>query len=402
MQFTYQARDTSGRIREGDLTANSADDASRLLRQEGLYLLRIDEVTRASHTQDMPLFKKRISRNEIIYLTSQLAVLVDAGVPLAESLEGLAKQNENPTLQQMLTQIQKQVESGDDLSAALKRHPRHFDSTYVNLIKASEASGTLSQMLDRIATQSRSELETRQKVQGALMYPGAMFLMCIGVSIFLLIYVFPKLLPMFATKQIEIPLPTRVMMTVSDVLIHHWYWVLAACCFLTAVFAYTRKQSWGRLGLDWLWLHAPILGPMLKKVILARNLKTLAITINAGVPVLQALELTAGVSNNRLYERSWNEIGQHVTTGKQIHEALSGNKLFPATVKQMISSGEATGKLGMILEKVSLYYERETKNAIKSATTLIEPLMVFLMGGVIGTIALAMLLPIFKLSSAAH
>ncbi|MEO1999335.1 MAG: type II secretion system F family protein [Planctomycetaceae bacterium] len=402
MQFTYQARDTSGRIREGDLNASSADEASRLLRQEGLYLLRIDEATRASHIQPPTLFRRRVNRNEIIYLTSQLAVLVDAGVPLSESLEGLAKQNENPTLRTILTQIQKQVESGDDLSTALKRHPRHFDSTYVNLIKASEASGTLAQMLDRIATQSRSELETRQKVQGALLYPGVMLLMCIGVSIFLLIYVFPKLLPMFETKQIQIPLPTRVMMTVSNTLIHHWYWVLAVCFLVIAGGVYLRKQAWGRLSLDWLWLHSPILGPMLKKVILGRNLKTLAITINAGVPVLQALELTAAVSNNRLYERSWTEIAQLVTTGKQIHEALSGNDLFPATVKQMISSGEATGKLGMILEKVSQYYERETSNAIKSATTLIEPLMVFLMGGVIGTIALAMLLPIFKLSSAAH
>jgi type IV pilus assembly protein PilC len=301
-----------------------------------------------------------------------------------------------------LTQIQKQVESGDDLSTALKQHPRHFDSTYVNLIKASEASGTLAQMLDRIATQSRSELETRQKVQGALLYPGVMLLMCIGVSIFLLIYVFPKLLPMFETKQIQIPVPTRIMMTVSDILIHHWYWVLAVSFLVIAGGVYLRRQAWGRLSLDWLWIHSPVLGPMLKKVILGRNLRTLAITINAGVPVLQALELTAAVSNNRLYERSWTEIAQLVTTGKQIHEALSGNDLFPPTVQQMISSGEATGKLGMILEKVSQYYERETSNAIKSATTLIEPLMVFVMGGVIGGIALAMLLPIFKLSSAAH
>jgi len=402
MQFTYQARDTGGRIRNGELAANNVDEASRMLRQEGLYLLRIDEATRVTQAQFSKLFRRRVSRNEIIYLTSQLAVLVDAGVPLSEAIEGLAKQNENPTLKSVLTQVQKQVESGDDLSTALKRHPRHFDATYVNLIKASEASGTLAQMLDRIATQSRSELETRQKVQGALLYPGAMLLMCIGVSIFLLIYVFPKLMPMFETKQIQIPVPTLVMMTISDILIHHWYWVAIGCTLIVAGCVYVQKQTWGRLGLDWLWLHSPILGPMLKKVILGRNLKTLAITINAGVPVLQSLELTAAVSNNRLYERSWNEIGQLVTTGKQIHEALSGNVLFPSTVQQMIASGEATGKLGVILEKVSLYYERETANAIKSATTLIEPLMVFLMGGVIGSIALAMLLPIFKLSSGAH
>jgi type IV pilus assembly protein PilC len=162
---------------------------------------------------------------------------------------------------------------------------------------------------------------------------------------------------------------------------------------------FTRKQKWGRLALDWMWLHIPVLGPLLRKVAISRSLRTLAISINAGVPMLEALQLTGAVANNVLYERAWLAVAEQVTGGKQIHQALEGNRLFPPTLLQMIASGEATGRLGSVLGKVSDYFDREVATSVAAATRLIEPLMVFVMGGVIGTIALAMLLPIFKLSS---
>ena len=403
MIFTYQARDVTGRVRDGEITAASSEDATKQLRQDGMYLLSIEEANAGkSSGPKFNLFQKRVTRKDIIYFTNQLAVMIDAGVPLSDALEGLGEQHQNPVFRETIRQVQRSVTSGDDLSTGLAKFPKLFDSAYVNLVKASEASGTLAQMLDRISIQTQQEQETRSKVKGAMMYPGAMLTMCLSVSAFLLAYVFPKLTPLFKSKNMELPGPTKFLMALSESIVGFWFLYLIGIAALIVGFLYGRKQTWGRQGLDWFCLRIPVLGPMFQKVALGRSLRCLATTINAGVPVLEAIELSGGVSNNFYYEQTWRDVAEKVTTGKQIHEALEGNKLFPPTVQQMISSGEATGKLGKILNKVSDYYEREIQHAIKAATALIEPVMVFIMGGVIGTIALAMLLPIFKLSSGGH
>ncbi len=399
MQFTYQARDMTGRVCDGQLVADTATEATRQLRQEGMYLLSLDEGPPATVRTEFSLFQKRVSQTEVIYLTDQLAIMIDAGVPMAVALDGIGRQTENPTLNKILASVQKSVEGGDDLSVALSRFPKQFDSTYVNLIRASEASGTMGVMLERIATQMRTEFDTKQKIRGALAYPAAMVMLCVGVSIFLLTYVFPKLMPMFTSRSIDLPLPTKLMIVLSNALTAHWYWFVVVTVVLVGLFRYASKQTWGRKAFDWVWLNAPVVGPMLRKVIIGRTLRTLATTVNAGVPVLEAIQLSARVANNVHYEKSWMDVSEQVSAGRQIHEALEGNPLFPHTLLQMISSGESTGKLGFVLNKVSDYFEKEVANAVKAATSLIEPAMVLIMGGVIGTIALAMLLPIFKLST---
>lgn len=399
MNFTYQARDIAGQIRDGEIIAASIEEATRQLRQEGMYLLSLQERVRAAERGEITLFQKRPGRSEIVYLTNQLAVMTDAGVPLATAIEGLAKQAENPVLKQMLTSIQHGVEGGENLSTALARFPREFDQTYVNLVKASEASGLLGPMLERIASQMQAELETRQKVRAALAYPALMLVMSVGVSVFLLAYVFPKLMPMFETRALDLPTPTKVMMTLSLAITGYWPWLLVGLAAVIGGFLWGRKQPWGRKALDWFWLNVPVLGPMLRKVTISRSVRTLATTVNAGVPVLESLELCAGVSGNVYYERCWRGVAEQVAAGRQIHDSLEGNPLFPATLLQMIASGETTGQLGPVLTKVSDYFDRDVATAVKGATSLIEPVMVLVMGTVIGTIALAMLLPIFKLSS---
>jgi len=400
MRFTYQARDNTGRVKEGEINASSRDEATRQLRQEGLFLLALDEAAAGSEANaGLSVFQKKITKSDVIYLTNQLAIMIDAGVPLAGAIEGIARQCENPTLKSTLATIQKKVESGESLSAALAEFPRLFDRTYVNLVKASEASGTLGLMLDRIALQHGRELETQGKVKGALMYPACMFVMCVGVCIFLLAYVFPKLTPMFATRGLALPTPTKVMIVLSGLLTQQWYWFIAGLVLLVGFILYARTKPWGRLSIDWLWLNLPILGPVTRKVALTRSMRTLATTVNAGVPMLEALALSGGVCNNAFYESAWAQVAEQVAAGKRICEVLDGHRLFPATLVQMISSGENTGKLGQVLVKVSDYYDREVETTIKTSTSMIEPLMVAIMGGVIGIIALAMLLPIFKLST---
>lgn len=399
MQFAYSARDLSGKPRTGTVAAASVAEAAAQLRQDGLFVISLaEEKAQAVAAAASSAFRKRISRAEIIAVTSQLAVMVDAGVPLAQAIRGAGAQSANPATRDLLDRLAGHVEGGESFSVALARFPKYFDKTYANLIKASEASGTLAPMLDRLASQMQADQETRQKVFGALIYPGAMLTMCVGTSTFLLTYVFPKLTPMFSARKLDLPLPTKVLMALSGALTGYWYLFIIGLLLIIAFFAYAPRTAWGRRAFDWAWMRIPILGPMLKKVTLSRSLRTLAATVNAGVPMLESLKLSANVANNVWFEEAWTHVADQVTGGRQIHQALDGNPLFPPTVVQMIASGESTGRLGPVLTKVSDAFDREVAGAIKSATSMIEPIMVFVMGGVIGTIALAMLLPIFKLS----
>lgn len=399
MQFEYLARDVTGKMQTGIVSAETSIEAARKLRQDGLFTLSMTESRSAPRSAGPGLFARRISRSDIVYLSSQLAVMVDAGIPVASAIGGLAKQSENPSMRLMLERIQMDVEGGADFSAALAKFPRYFDGVYVNLVKAGEVSGLLGALLERIATQMRSELEQRQKVRGALMYPGIMLTMCLGACIFLLTFVLPKISPMFVARGIELPAPTRIMMAASFVLTNYWWACLLAVAAAIAFCWHARKQWWGQMAYDWVVLRLPVLGPLISKAILARTTRTFAAMLNAGVPVLDAIHLCAAVSENVFYERAWKDLADKVTTGRQIHEVLESNPLFPKTLVQMIGSGEQTGKLGMVLGRVGNYYDSEVGIAIKSATSMLEPIMVAGMGVIVGSLALAMLLPIFKLSS---
>ena len=398
MQFAYLARDAAGKLLSGSLAAETQSDAARMLRQDGLFAVSLEEA-REKLAVKIPLFGRRVSRSELVYATSQLAVMVDAGISLSSAIGGLATQTENLGFKSILEKIQQDIEGGDCLSAALAKFPKTFNGVYVNLVKAGEESGMLGTLLERLAVQMRNDLEQRSKVRGALMYPGAMFVMCMGSCVFLLTGVLPKISPMFVARGIELPTPTIVMMALSHALTVYWWACLLGFAACVGSFWYARQQWWGILAWDWTILRLPILGSLVRKSILARTTRTLSTMLNAGVPVLSAIELCAAVSENSLYEKSWRHLAGEVTTGRQLHEVLESNPLFPKTLVQMIGSGEKTGKLGMVLGRVSDYYEAEVGIATKAATSLIEPLMVAGMGVVIGGLALAMLLPIFKLSS---
>ncbi|QDT65598.1 type II secretion system F family protein [Calycomorphotria hydatis] len=397
MQFHYQTRDVTGHVLNGDVFAGDERQAIAKLRGMGLTLISIEQAEASSFLNWKP-FERRVSKSEIVYLTGQLAIMLDSGVPLATALNGLSEQSPNPKLCEIISDIASAVEGGDNFSTALARHPKQFDRTYVNLMRASEASGTMPLMLERLAEMTRAEMETRQKVVGALMYPAAMLFACIASSVFLLTYVFPKLKPMFASRSLDLPTPTLVVMTISDSLIDYWYLYSAGAALAIGLVIFGKRQQWGRRMLDACVVRLPVVGSMLRKVSISRSLRTLATTVNADVPMLDALKLSGRVSNNIWYEEAWTSVADEVMSGRQIHQALDGNSLFPATLLQMIAAGESTGKLGPVLNKVSDYYDREVHQSIKTTTSMIEPLMVLIMGALIGTIALAMLLPIFKLS----
>jgi type IV pilus assembly protein PilC len=392
MNFQYHVRDPMGNTHTGNIDAVSVEDATQLLRRDGFQVLEIEE------GGEEGLLSRRVSRNDLIYMTSQLAIMVETGITLSTALDGILDQEPNPIFRRMLRSLKEDVEGGHDFSTALARYPKYFDKTYISLVKASEATGTMGEMLDRIATYLRKESDTRGKVRAAMAYPTVMMVLATGVTIFLLTYILPKFMPLFKSRGTKLPKPTVIMMAVSDALLHYWYlWLLAIVAAVVGFF-YGRRTEAGRKILDWIKINTPIVGPMFRKVAISRSIRTLGTLLSSGVPIMEAIRLAGAVSSNHYYEQLWTKVLGEVSGGKRICEILRGNPLFPRVLVQMIAAGEDTGKLDEVLERVSTYYDREVETTLKATTSLIEPLMISVMGIVVGTIGLALMLPIFSLS----
>lgn len=393
LTFQYRARDALGNTHHGTLEAESADEASSQLRRDGFAVQELEEVEAADFS-----VLSRVSRAEIMYVTSQLALMIDTGIPLSTALQGAIDQETNIKLRDILVALRNSVEAGEDFSTALARYPKLFDNTFVSLVKASESTGGLSEMLDRNAEYLRKELETRSKVRSAMAYPMVMLIMAINVTIFLLTFVLPKFAPLFQRRGVKLPKPTIVMMAISDSLTGYWPFWVAGAIALVVGFLVGKRTEKGRIAWDWVKINAPILGVVNRKVTISRGIRTLGTMLEGGVPITEAIRLTANVSGNYFYEQLWLRVLDEVTAGNCIHDSLAKSDLFPSTLLQMITAGEETGKLEKVLAKVSDFYDREVELSVKTATSLIEPIMIAGMGIVVGGIGLALLLPIFSLS----
>ncbi|MBX3414862.1 MAG: type II secretion system F family protein [Pirellulales bacterium] len=396
--FEYRARDNAGNLRQGSLEADSPEEATLRLKRDGLQVLKVTDADDAAAAAG-GLFARRITRAEIIYTTSQLAIMVETGISLTMALGSIIEQEQNPTLRHLLDDIKASIESGEDFSSALARHPKYFDTTYVALVRASESTGTLGEMLERIAQYLRKDLETRSKVKSAMAYPCVMAIAAVNVTIFLLAYIFPKFTPLFAQKKMQLPMPTVVVLAISNALTNYWYLFVAGIALAIAGVVFGRHTDLGRKIIDWIKINTPAVGTLTRKVIISRSIRTLGAMLRGGVPMLESLELCAAVSGNYYYRELWNRVASEITTGSTLQKALAGTSLLPPTLVQMISSGEETGKLGFVLDRVSNYYDHEVETAVKAVTSLIEPIMITIMGGVVGGIGMALMLPIFKLST---
>jgi type IV pilus assembly protein PilC len=393
--FAYTARDPLGKLINGSLSAGSRDEAMQSLRRDGFTVVNLDDEVDDGGGS---LFPRRVKRAELINVTTQLALMVDTGITLSAALESIAGQEENPTLKELLLELKNNVEAGEDFSTSLARYPKYFDQTYISLVKASEETGLLAEMLDRIAAYMQKEADTRARVRGAMAYPAVMATVAIGVTIFLLTFVLPKFQPLFESRGTKLPTITIVLMHTSYALMGYWYLWLLGLVALIVGFLLGKRTEPGKLALDWAKINAPIVGPVIRKVLLSRTIRTLGTMLSSGVAILDALQLASKVAGNSYFEAMWQRVIDRVTTGSQVCESLAGEPLMPATVVQMIGSGEETGKLDKVLERLSTHFDRDVDGAIKTATSLIEPLMIVVMGVVVGAIAMGLLLPIFSLS----
>lgn len=401
-QYKYQSR-SDGQITSGVISATTAVAAAEQLRGRGDQVMHLTPVSEVTHSL-LQRFKKANQRSgpsarDILNFTHQLAVMIRAGISLRAAIDGIAEQTENPRFQQILVRIKDDVEAGKPFSEALARHPKQFNVLYVNMVRASEMSGSFSQMLDRVAAYLAQQIETRSMVIGALIYPAGIATLAVCVTIFLLTFVLPRFAGIFEGKEEHLPLPTIMLMDLSTFM-QVWWWavVLAILGAIAGLVAFTRTRV-GGWWFDHLKLKVPLFRKMFRALYISRSLHTMGQLVNAGVPMLETLKITGDIAGSRLYQRLWGTVHASVEQGKKIAQPLFKSSLLPRTVVQMIGAGEESGKLGEVLDEISTFYAKQLKETIKRVTSMIEPIMIVAMGGVVGFIAMAIILPIFKMSS---
>jgi type IV pilus assembly protein PilC len=344
-------------------------------------------------------FSSGPSRKDILDFTTQLAVMIRAGIPIREALGGIAEQATNPKFRRILVQLRTDVEAGRQFSEAIARHPRLFGPLYVSMVRASELSGSFAKMLDRIANYLAQEMETRRMVVGASIYPGIIATMAIATTIFLLTFVLPSFAGVFKGKEEALPGPTVMLLGLSAFMIAWWWALLIGAGALVVGFLAFIRTEIGGLWWDGFKISAPVFRRMFRALYLSRSLQTMGELLNAGVPMLDAITITGDVAGNRHYRRLWRSVHAAVRQGRQLQVPMARSALLPRSVVQMVAAGEESGKLGSVLDEVSAFYAKALKDAIKTITSMIEPVMIVFMGSVVGFIAMAIILPIFKMSN---
>jgi type IV pilus assembly protein PilC len=401
--YRYQARHHSGQVRAGVLSADNVSTAAAILRSQGHHVMQLVPVSTrgqlAGKRQAGLNFSSGPSQKDILDFTTQLAVMIRAGISLRAALEGIADQVTNPKFKKILMSIKTDVESGKQFSEAISRYPKLFGPLYVNMVRASEMSGSFAKMLDRIAAYIAQQIETRKMVIGASIYPAIIGTMAILVTVFLLTFVLPRFAGVFKGKEEVLPWPTKFLMGLSSWMVNNWWMAIVAAVVVVVGFWVFVRTDVGRFWWDKTKLGLPLFKRMFRALYISRSLHTLGELLNAGVPMLDTLAITGDISGNLLFKKLWRNVYAAVKQGRKLQSQLTRSTLLPRSVVQMISAGEESGRLGEVMEEVSAYYSKTLRDAIKTVTSMIEPIMIIVMGSVVGFIAMAIILPIFKMSA---
>jgi type IV pilus assembly protein PilC len=401
--YKFQVRAQDGQIKTGTMQADNAGAAAAVLRNQGVHVVSIDSLKGGSSGEGfMETFRKlnsgKPTQKHVLDFTTQLAVMIRAGINLRSALDGIADQTDHAGFKKVIVDIKQKVESGKQFSEALVSYPKLFGPLYINMVRASEMSGSFSDMLERIAGYISQEIETRKMVIGASIYPAIIGGLAVCVTVFLLTFVLPKFYTVFEGKEDVLPWATNFLMGLSQGLIKNWPFLLVGIGIVAGgMFAMARTEL-GSFWIDKMKLSIPVLKNMFRSLYISRSLQTMGQLVNAGVPMLDTLTITGDVTGNKLFEGLWKKVHGSVKQGKKIAAPLQESTLLPKAVIQMIGAGEESGKLGEVLDQVSDYYARQLKDQIKTVTGMIEPIMIILMGSVVGFIAMAIILPIFKMS----
>ena len=397
--YLWVAETKKGRKIKGELEAASEQIARAQLRKRNLKVLKLKPKPKDLFA-NVAFMQPKVTNKDIVIFTRQFSTMIDAGLPLVQGLNILAEQAENPTFRSILKQITKDVEGGSTLAEAMKKHPKIFSELFVNLIAAGEVGGILDTILQRLATFIEKAEDLKSKIKGALTYPIVVMIIAFIVIAVILIFVIPVFQDMFSSFGSALPVPTQLVVNMSDFMKGNIIYIIPAIILIGFVFKQYRNTKGGRKTTDAISLKLPVFGDLLKKTAVARFTRTLGTMLSSGVPILDSLEIVAKTAGNVVIEEIIYEVRGSIAEGQTIAEPLSENDVFPGMVIQMISVGEATGALDTMLEKIADFYDKEVDAAVDALTAMLEPLLMLFLGGAIGGLVIAMYLPIFSMAGA--
>ncbi|HEX5092049.1 MAG TPA: type II secretion system F family protein [Burkholderiales bacterium] len=391
--FTWEGRDKGGKVIRGELRSVSEAAVNATLRRQGIIVQKVkkQKIGRGG----------KVTEKDISLFTRQLATMMKAGVPLLQSFDIVSKGASNPAVARLLVDIKTEVETGAALAAAFRKHPLHFDALYCNLVAAGEQAGILETLLDRLATYKEKILAIKSKIKSALFYPIAIIVVAFVITAVIMIFVIPAFKEVFTNFGADLPAPTLLVMAISDWFVHNWYIIFPAIIGGVIGFLELWKRSVPvQVFMDRLMLRIPVFGDLVLKSTIARWTRTLATMFAAGVPLVEALDSVGGASGNHVYATATKQIQKEVSTGTSLTMAMQNSGVFPNMVLQMCSIGEETGALDAMLGKVADFYEAEVDDAVEALSSLMEPMIMVVLGTVIGGMVIAMYLPIFKIGQA--
>lgn len=388
--FEWEGRDRNGKPVRGETRAQGENQVTASLRRQGIVPVKIKKRRTSSG--------KRIKPKDIAIFTRQFATMMKAGVPLLQAFDIVGRGNPNPNVTRLLGDIRADVETGTSLSSAFRKYPMYFDSLYCNLVEAGEAAGILEDLLDRLATYMEKTEALKSKIKSALMYPTAVIIVAFVVVAVIMIFVIPSFKQVFSSFGADLPGPTLVVIAMSEFFVAYWWLIFGAL----GGGAYFFMQAWKRNErvqrfMDRLLLKLPIFGPLIEKSVVARWTRTLATMFGAGVPLVEALDSVGGASGNSVYAIATEKIQQDVSTGISLTTAMTNANIFPSMVLQMCAIGEESGSIDHMLGKAADFYEAEVDDMVAGISSLMEPIIIVVLGTVIGGIVVSMYLPIFKL-----
>jgi type IV pilus assembly protein PilC len=392
--FAYKVRDKSGQVVSGTIVADNEALVLQRLREQGLTPL---DVSKQGRGMNIELSAKKVKLKELSVFSRQFATMVNSGLPILRALSILADQTTNPTLQKALAAARLDVEQGASLSQAFQKHPKIFNDLYVSMVRSGETGGSLDSTLLRLAETLENEVRLRGKIKSAMTYPIAVVGLVLLIMSAMLLFVVPQFESIYASLGGTLPLPTRVLLTMSKIFKTFWWmFLLGSIGFRFALRRY-KKTDRGREVIDSLKLRVPVFGKLFHKTALARFSSTLAMLLRSGVPILQALDIVMDTVNNRVLSKAVQDVQSAVREGESMAKPLATHAVFPPMVVQMIAVGEETGQVDTMLEKVSAFYNQEVEATVDALTSLIEPILIAVIGGCVGAAVVALYMPMFQI-----
>jgi len=391
--YSWEGKDKKGKIVKGEMRATGNSFVNATLRRQGITVTKVKK-------QSGFASKGTVSDKDITLFTRQLATMMKAGVPLLQSFDIVGKGHRNPAVAKLLLDIKSDVETGSSMSAAFRKYPLYFDALFCNLINAGEQAGILDTLLDRLATYKEKIQAIKSKIKSALFYPISIIIVAFIIVAVIMIFVIPAFKELFDGFGADLPAPTLIVMAISDVFVQWWWAIFGSIGGGIWFFFYTWKRSLSmQATMDRLILMIPVFGPLVRKATIARWSRTLATMFSAGVPLVEALDSVAGASGNRVYYDATKKIQNEISTGTSLTVAMQNTNVFPNMVLQMTAIGEESGALDSMLSKVADFFEAEVDDAVDALASLMEPVIMVVLGTLIGGLVVAMYLPIFKMGS---